>query len=121
MNGESKSPAALRLGCSAASWWVNIYQPDKKIQEILSGYKTIQQTSSQIDARAEIVFNNISFRVKDRWSLDGAVISIQRTVDVVGNAPGGFNSSLALTVDSSCQWADVNILVPGALFRRSDI
>ena len=45
--------------------------------------------------------DNVMFRVQDRWSLNGAVVSVRRKVEVVGNAPGGFNSSVVLTVDPS--------------------
>ena len=54
--------------------------------------------------------------MEDRWSLTGAVVTVSRKVEVTGNAPGGFNSSVVLTVDPSVRWSDVNFLVPGALY-----
>ena len=44
------------------------------------------------------------------------MVTVSRKVEVVGNAPGGFNSSIVFTVDSSVQWGDVNCLAPGALY-----
>jgi len=35
---------------------------------------------------------------------------------VTGNAPGGFSSSIVLTVAPSTGWFDVNYLAPGALY-----
>ena len=96
---------------------IEVFRTEGDIRELAAGYKTVQQSDSGIDARAEIANGeNIVFRVDDRWSLNGAVVSVRRKVEVVGNAPGGFNSSIVLTVDSSVRWADVNCLAPGALY-----
>ncbi len=96
---------------------IEVFRTEEDIRELAAGYKTVQQSDSGIDARAEIAYGeNVVFRVEDRWSLNGAVVSVRRKVEVVGNAPGGFNSSIVLTVDSSVRWADVNCLAPGALY-----
>jgi hypothetical protein len=41
---------------------------------------------------------------------------VRRKVEVTGNAPGGFDSSVVFTVDPSVGWSDVNYLAPGALY-----
>jgi hypothetical protein len=90
---------------------------EEDLRPLAVGYKTVQRSAAGIDARAEIAYGeNVVFRVNDRWSISGAVVSVRRKVEVVGNAPGGFYSSVVLTVDPSIGWSDVNYLAPGALY-----
>jgi hypothetical protein len=96
---------------------IEVFQMDKDIRELAAGYKTILQSASEIDAHAEISYSeNVVFRVQDLWSLKGEVVTVHRKVEVVGNAPGGFNSSVVLTVEPSIGWFDVNYLAPGVLY-----
>jgi hypothetical protein len=96
---------------------IEVIGPEGNIRDLAAGYTTVQQSASDIDARAEIAYgDNVAFRVEDRWSMNGAVVSVRRNVEVVGNAPGGFNSSVVLRVDPSVRWSDVNYLAPGALY-----
>jgi hypothetical protein len=96
---------------------LELYRTDQDIRQLAAGYKTIQKSDSGIDARAEIAFgNDVVFRVQDRWSLSGAVVSVNRKVEVAGKAEGGFYSAVVLTVDPSVGWSDVNYLAPNALY-----
>lgn len=96
---------------------IEVFQTEEDIREISAGYKTVRQTGSGIEARAEITFGeNVIFRVLDRWSLNGEVVMVRRKVDVTGNASGGFNSSVVLSIDPSVSWTDVNCLAPGTLY-----
>jgi hypothetical protein len=95
---------------------LEISRTDEDIRQLASGYKAVKKSATAIDARAELAYENVIFRVRDRWTLSGAVVSVHRTVEVVGNAPGGFASSLILTVDPSIGWSDLNYLAPGALY-----
>ena len=96
---------------------IEVFRAKDDILELAAGYKTVQRTDSGIVASADIAFaERVVFRVQDRWSLNGTVVSVRRSVEVAGNAPGGFNSSVVLTVDSSVRWSDVNCLAPGALY-----
>ena len=96
---------------------LEVFRTEEDIRQLAAGYKTVQKSAAGIDARAEIAYGeNVVFRVKDRWSLSGAVVSVSRKVEVAGNAPGGFYSSVVLTVDPSVGWSDVNYLAPGALY-----
>ncbi|MGO9481100.1 MAG: hypothetical protein ACLP05_04900 [Candidatus Kryptoniota bacterium] len=93
------------------------FQTEEGVRELAGGYKTIQQSDSGIDAYAEIAYDeDVVFHVEDLWSLNEAVVSVHRKVDVVGNASGGFNSSVVFEVDTSVHWSDVNCLAPGALY-----
>jgi hypothetical protein len=68
-------------------------------------------------ARAKIRYNEtVIFNVTDSWSVNGSVLTVNRKVEVKGNAPEGFNSSVVLTVDQAVKWSDVNCMAPGALY-----
>lgn len=96
---------------------VEIYQKDAEIQILSAGYKRISQSSSGIDAGADIAFKNDAvFHVRDHWSLDGSVLSFSRAVTIDGNTPGGFNSSIEFMIDPSVQWTDMKCFTPGALY-----
>jgi hypothetical protein len=96
---------------------IEVFRTEEDIRELAVGYKTIQLSASGIDAHAEITSgDNVAFRVDDQWNLHGDVVSLQRKVEVVGNAQGGFNSSLVLSVDSAIHWSDMNCMIPGALY-----
>ena len=96
---------------------IEVFRTKEDILQLAAGYKTVRQSASEIDALAEIPYgDNVVFRVQDHWSLNGAVVSVRRKVEVTGNAPGGFSSSIVLTVDPSVNWPDVNCLAPGALY-----
>ena len=96
---------------------IEIFRMEGDIRELAAGYKTFQQSNSDIYAHAEIAYGeNVVFHVEDLWSLNGAVVSVHRKVKVVGSASGGFNSSVVLSVDSAIQWSDANCMFPGALY-----
>jgi hypothetical protein len=96
---------------------IEIMQTDDNLHKLAAGYKTVRHSASGIDACAEIAYSDhVVFHVKDHWSLADAVISVRREVEITGNAPGGFNSSVVLMIDPSVLWSDVNFLAPGALY-----
>ncbi|HVO75380.1 MAG TPA: hypothetical protein VMT35_15230 [Ignavibacteriaceae bacterium] len=96
---------------------IELFQNEDNILKLAAGYKSVRKTSSYIDAYTEIAYDDrIVFRVDDRWSLNGEGVSVKRKVEIDGNIPGGFNSSIVLSVDPSIRWSDVNCLVPGALY-----
>ncbi|HXR07100.1 MAG TPA: hypothetical protein VN765_07205 [Candidatus Acidoferrum sp.] len=93
------------------------YASDQDIRQLAAGYKTITRSGSEIEARAEIAYsNNVVFSVQDHWSLDGAVVTLRRKIEVAGNAPGGFDSSIVLDLAPAIGWSNVNGLFPGALY-----
>lgn len=96
---------------------LEVYRADEDIRQLAAGYKAITKMADGFDAGAEITnIENVVFHVRDHWSVNGAVVSMRRTVEVAGNATGGFDSSVVLTVDSSVDWTSVNCLAPGALY-----
>jgi hypothetical protein len=96
---------------------LEVLRTEDDISQLAAGYKTVQKSAAGIDARAEIAYGEkVVFRVTDRWTVSGAVLSVRRKVEVTGEAPGGFCSSVVLAVDPSVGWADVNYMAPGALY-----
>ena len=96
---------------------LEVFRKEDDIRQLAAGYQTIGKSAAGIDARVEIAGgDNVIFRLHDHWVLDGAVLSVNRNVDVVGSAPGGFSSSIVLAVDRSVGWTNVNCLAPGALY-----
>jgi hypothetical protein len=90
---------------------------EEETRELATGYKTVRKSAAGIDAVAEIPYGeNVVFRVQDHWALSGDVVSVRRKVEVVGNAPGGFDSDIVLMVDRSVSWTAVNYMAPGALY-----
>jgi len=96
---------------------LEVFRTEGDTRQLAAGYKTVQRRESGVDARADIPCgNDVVFRVQDRWTLSGTVVSVDRKVNVTGSAEGGFTSSVMLTVDPSVAWSDVNCLAPGLLY-----
>jgi len=96
---------------------LEILQNEDSIHTIITGYNSIKKSRSGIKTVAVVKFGeNVVFNINDQWSYEGSVLSLKRKIQVQGDTPGGFNSSLALAVDSSVKWTDVNCLAPGALY-----
>lgn len=96
---------------------IEVYLTAEDIRMFAAGYRTVEKTAGGLEARAEIAYGDqVVFHVLDRWSLDGAVATVRRTVDITGTAPGGFESSVVFAVDPSVAWNDVLCLAPGALY-----
>ena len=96
---------------------IEVLQKENDIRELNAGYTTVLKSGSDIDASAEIEYGKkVVFHVHDSWSINGAVLSLHRKVNVVGNAPGGFNSSIVFNIDPSVQWNNINCMAPGAIY-----
>ncbi len=96
---------------------IKVFKTKKEIKELSSGYSSIKKTASVIYAISEIKYDdNVVFQVKDNWSLDDSVLSMKRKVEIIGNAPGGFSSSIIFNIDSSVSWSKVKCLAPSALY-----
>jgi hypothetical protein len=96
---------------------IKIYLSEQDIRTLVVGYKSIHQISDKAEAQVEIAFGeHVVFRVTDLWGLDRSVVSLRRKVYVTGSLPGGFNSSIEFSIDSSFRWSDINCMVPGVLY-----
>lgn len=95
---------------------LEVFRAENDIRLLAAGYKTIRKSEGGIDARAELKYEGVRFRVLDHWSLNGPVLSVRRKVDVAGNAAGGFESAITFQAPPSTSWSDVSYMAPGALY-----
>ena len=96
---------------------IEIYRSSDNIHDFAAGYKSVQKSATGIDAHAEIASgDNTVFRVHDKWAITSGVLSLHRSVEVKGNAPGGFYSAINFSIDPSIGWPDINFMVPGAIY-----
>ena len=98
---------------------IEVYRTDTDIRALVAGYRTVERPAAGdgLEAEAEIAGDDaVAFRVKDRWSLNGDVATVRRTVEVRGTTPGGFQSSVVLEADPAMNWSDANCLAPGVLY-----
>jgi len=96
---------------------LEIFRSEQDIRQLAVGYRTVQKSAAGVDAQTDIAYSsNVVFHVQDRWSLAGSVVSVSRKVEVTGNAPGGFDSSVVFAVAPSVGWTNISCLAPGALY-----
>ena len=113
---EIAGPASPHLS-QPAPVRIEIYRSAQDISDIAAGYDAVRQTASGVEAQGDISdHGHVLFRIHDKWSIKGAILSVQRRVTVARNAPGGFFSSIMFAVDPKTGWDDVNFLAPGVLY-----
>jgi hypothetical protein len=96
---------------------IEVYQNQDVWDTLTAGYKSIEQQNSAVRAQTQINYNDgIKFDINDVWNVSGTTISVSRKVEVAGDDPGGFNSSIGFVIDTSLNWLDMNCFVPGALY-----
>jgi len=79
---------------------LEVYRADDDIRQLAAGYKTVQKSAGGINAEAEIAYgDSVVFRVHDGWTISSSVLKLHRNVEIRGNAPGGFYSSISFVVD----------------------
>lgn len=95
---------------------IDVFQSEEDIKELSTGYSSVKKADSNIDAVATIKYANVVFQVKDIWSMNDTVIVVKRNVNVIGNAEGGFNSSLVFKIDPVVSWKELNFMSPTAIY-----
>lgn len=96
---------------------IEIFEKQGEIRQLSAGYKRFKNAENGVDGFAEVRYgDHVVFRVHDIWNCKGAVLSLQRTVDVHGNAAGGFYSAITFDLDRSTAWSDVSFMAPGAIY-----
>jgi len=96
---------------------IEVFERPGEIHQLSAGYKRFKKVENGVDALAEVRYgDHVVFRVQDHWDCKGAVLSLQRTVDVRGNAEGGFYSAITFDLNRSTAWSDVSFMAPGAIY-----
>lgn len=66
---------------------LEIFRAEEDIRQLAAGYNTVEKSADGFDAWAEIAYGqNVVFRVRDHWSLNGVVLSLRRKVEVAERA-----------------------------------
>jgi hypothetical protein len=95
---------------------LEIFRTEADVRQPAAAYKTLQKSSAGVDAGAEVNYDRVVFRFMDHWRVKGAVLSLRRRVEVIGNSPGGFDSAMTFQLPPSVGWSDINYMAPGALY-----
>jgi hypothetical protein len=94
-----------------------IFVSDADVRQVSAGYQTAESVSGGVVARADVDGGpGVTFRVEDRWSMSGAVMSVRRMVEVRGTATGGFDSGVMLATAPDVTWSDADYFAPGLLY-----
>ena len=91
------------------------------VSDLAAGYQTVQKDGDAIIARATIrSLGQAGFDVEDRWTINGAVLSLSRRVSVsAGEENAGFYSAIHLSTPPFVKWGDMRCLIPGLLYGDS--
>jgi hypothetical protein len=95
---------------------LEIFRTEADVRQLAAAYKTIRKSAVGVDARAEVKYDRMVFHIEDHWKVSGSVLAARRKVNVVGNAPSGFDSAITFSVGPSVGWSDVSYMAPGALY-----
>ncbi len=96
---------------------IEIFTRSDDVRARSAAYRSIEKSADQVVAHATVRDgSDVAFNVRDTWSSSGAVVTVNRTIEVVGRAPGGFGSSVVFALDPGVRWEDVACFAPGALY-----
>jgi len=96
---------------------VEVFHNDRDIRKLAAGYERVSKSASGVEGHADIAEDGrVLFRVDDLWRIDGAVLTLQRRVEILRNAPGGFYSAIQLDIDPRIGWNEVAFLAPGVIY-----
>ncbi|HSW51185.1 MAG TPA: hypothetical protein VLH09_13465, partial [Bryobacteraceae bacterium] len=87
------------------------------VRQLAAAYRSVEVAGGIATARAQIAYGpGVTFRVEDRWSVSGAVLSLRRRVEVAGNSPGGFYSAVLFSTPPEVTWPDLEFMAPGKIY-----
>ena len=91
-----------------------------RVRTLGGGYVTMTQESSGWTGTGRLTFEGGSFEFKDRWDFKDRTLRLGRTVQVRGNATGGFLSAAMLQVSKRQSWPEVQWFAPGMIYGGFD-
>lgn len=87
---------------------LEVFNSEADTRELAASYATVARAAGGIEARADVpLAGGVVFHVHDRWTIDGAVVSVRRNVTITGRSSSGFASSLVFALDRGVAWTDV--------------
>jgi len=96
---------------------VELYRSGVAPRTVTAAYGSVTSGTDGVDAVADVGDGGRPlFRFHDHWSVQNAVVTVQRRVEVLASQPGGFASAIGLTIDPSVRWDDMKIMAPGIIY-----
>jgi len=91
-------------------------------ESLSGGYSSVKEEAEGWVCTGTLTLKkDVTFLFNDTWKVDGKVLRLDRTVNVNGNAPGGFLSAATLKIVSPVQWPQVEWFVPGMIYGNFDL
>ncbi|NEN04757.1 hypothetical protein G3T36_02635 [Diaminobutyricibacter tongyongensis] len=90
------------------------------VVRVEGGYDSVERVGAVVEAEAEIRFGGGRYRVRDRWTLDAAAVSVHRHCEPI--EPG--REPLRLLLEAQLEEAafdDMQLFAPPALYDLNDI
>lgn len=96
---------------------IELYRGEDNVRELASGYQSVQKQAGVVIAKAKVSEGNAAFAVEDQWRLSGAVLSLNRKVNVTGaEDKAGFLSAIRFVTTPVITWTDLDYLAPGLFY-----
>lgn len=81
-----------------------------------AGYSQLAKLAGGFAGSATLAHAGVSFEVEDRWTIQGAILRVNRRVRVKGDATAGFLSAFSLQTDPRFTLPELEYFIPGALY-----
>ncbi len=95
---------------------IEVYQDDEVIKELKAGYDKFSSQENTFIAEGTIKYNQVTFYVTDKWSQKGDILIVDRNLKVLGNAAGGFMSSIQFSLNDSGTRDSFKLFAPGMIY-----
>ncbi len=100
---------------------IEVYRGQENVQQLAAGYQSATKDGDAVVAKAKVAGEGkAAFEVEDRWKVSGAVLSLDRKVNVTGTEENaGFYSAIRLSSAPTVKWEDAKCFIPGLLYGET--
>lgn len=96
---------------------IALYRGDAPVRSLSVAYNSVTRVTGGIEAVAQVADGGRPlFRFHDTWSIEGAVVTVRRRVEVLTSTPGGFDSAFGWTLAPTIGWQDMKVMAPGIIY-----
>ena len=97
---------------------IEVYRGGENATQLAAGYQSVQKVVGAVVAKAKLTGEgSAAFAVEDKWTISGAVLSLDRRVSVTGTeVNAGFYSAIRLSSAPTVTWPDAEYFAPGLLY-----
>jgi len=119
--GLAVEDAGLAAMVQAEPVQLEFYGADGLVQPVSAPYSSVEEAGGGVVATAAVDGPGGGvFHVEDRWIVDGAVLTVDRSLRVSGDAPGGFLSAVTLVSVEEAPREETGYFVPGMIYGSPD-